>query len=42
MVDFRSIVLIMTSNVGTSTIDTGIGMGLGRSGEDRDAESHDA
>ncbi len=40
VVDFRNIVLIMTSNVGTSTIDTGIGMGLGRSGEDRDAESH--
>ena len=30
VVDFRSIVLIMTSNVGTSTIDVGVGMGLGR------------
>jgi ATP-dependent Clp protease ATP-binding subunit ClpC len=36
VVDFRNVVLIMTSNVGTSTIDVGVGMSLGR----QDSEEH--
>jgi ATP-dependent Clp protease ATP-binding subunit ClpC len=39
VVDLRNTVLIMTSNVGTSSVDLGVGMGL-RTGEDEEAYSH--
>jgi ATP-dependent Clp protease ATP-binding subunit ClpC len=40
IVDFRNTVLIMTSNVGTSTVDVGVGMGI-RPSADRDKDSYD-
>jgi ATP-dependent Clp protease ATP-binding subunit ClpC len=41
VVDFRNAVLIMTSNVGTSMVDTGVGMGLRTSGADREAANYE-
>jgi len=41
IVDCRNAVLIMTSNVGTSSIDLGVGMGFGAAREDAEADSHD-
>jgi ATP-dependent Clp protease ATP-binding subunit ClpC len=40
IVDFRNTVLIMTSNVGTSTVDVGVGMGI-RPSTDREKGSYD-
>jgi ATP-dependent Clp protease ATP-binding subunit ClpC len=40
VVDFRNAVLIMTSNVGTSSVDIGVGMGFRVEGEDADADSY--
>jgi ATP-dependent Clp protease ATP-binding subunit ClpC len=41
VVDFRNAVVIMTSNVGTSMVDTGVGMGLRTSGADYEAASYE-
>jgi ATP-dependent Clp protease ATP-binding subunit ClpC len=41
VVDFRNAVLIMTSNVGTSSVDQSVGMGFRSTAEDQDAESYD-
>jgi ATP-dependent Clp protease ATP-binding subunit ClpC len=41
VVDFRNAVLIMTSNVGTSSVDLGVGMGFGAAAEDHDASSYE-
>jgi ATP-dependent Clp protease ATP-binding subunit ClpC len=41
VVDFRNAVLIMTSNVGTSSVDIGVGMGFGATGGDEDDASHE-
>ena len=39
-VDFRNTVLIMTSNVGTSSVDLGVGMGFRVEGEGAEADSY--
>jgi len=41
VVDFRNVVLIMTSNVGTSSMDLGVGMGLRTGGDDEEAQSYE-
>ncbi len=41
VVDFRNAVLIMTSNVGTSSVDQSVGMGFRSTTENQDAESYD-
>jgi ATP-dependent Clp protease ATP-binding subunit ClpC len=41
VVDFRNAVLIMTSNVGTSSVDLGVGMGIGGVQDDEEAHSHE-
>ncbi len=41
VVDFRTAVLIMTSNVGTSSVDLGVGMGIRPGGAERDADSYE-
>jgi len=41
VVDFRNTVVIMTSNVGTSSVDLGVGMGLRRTGEEGDRHSYE-
>ena len=41
VVDFRNAVLIMTSNVGTSSVDLGVGMGIRPGGAERDADSYE-
>jgi ATP-dependent Clp protease ATP-binding subunit ClpC len=41
VVDFRNAVLIMTSNVGTSSVDIGVGMGFGAVGQDHEASSYE-
>jgi ATP-dependent Clp protease ATP-binding subunit ClpC len=41
VVDFRNAVLIMTSNVGTSLVDTGVGMGLRATSPDRDQATYE-
>ncbi len=40
VVDFRNTVLIMTSNVGTSSVDLGVGMGFRVAGEEAEADSY--
>ena len=40
-VDFRNAVLIMTSNVGTSVVDLGVGMGLRRGGGTADQDAYE-
>ena len=40
VVDFRNTVLIMTSNVGTSSVDLGVGMGFRVEGEEAEADSY--
>ncbi len=40
VVDFRNTVLIMTSNVGTSSVDIGVGMGFRVDGEDAELDSY--
>ena len=40
VVDFRNTVLIMTSNVGTSSVDLGVGMGFRVEGEQAEADSY--
>jgi len=41
VVDFRNVVLIMTSNVGTSSMDLGVGMGIRTGGDDEEAQSYE-
>ncbi|MBE9566754.1 MAG: AAA family ATPase, partial [Proteobacteria bacterium] len=41
VVDFKNVVLIMTSNVGTSSMDLGVGMGLRTGGDDEEAQSYE-
>ena len=41
VVDFRNAVLIMTSNVGTSSVDIGVGMGFRVEGEEAEADSYE-
>ena len=41
VVDFRNAVLIMTSNVGTSSVDLGVGMGIGGARDDEEAHSYE-
>ena len=41
VVDFRNAVLIMTSNVGTSSVDVGVGMGLRSLGKDQEMASYE-
>ncbi len=41
VVDFRNAVIIMTSNVGTSSVDLGVGMGIRPDGAERDADSYE-
>jgi len=41
VVDFRNAVVIMTSNVGTSSVDLGVGMGLRTTGADREAAGYE-
>ncbi|MDH4180099.1 MAG: AAA family ATPase, partial [Armatimonadota bacterium] len=40
VVDFRNAVLIMTSNVGTSSVDLGVGMGIRAGSEDQESDSY--
>jgi ATP-dependent Clp protease ATP-binding subunit ClpC len=40
-VDFRNVALIMTSNVGTSSMDLGVGMGLRSMGPDQEAAGYE-
>ncbi len=41
VVDFRNAVLIMTSNVGTSSVDLGVGMGIRAASEDQESDSYE-
>ena len=41
VVDFRNAVVIMTSNVGTSLVDLGVGLGLRQAGSDEDIRSYE-
>ncbi|MCJ7821845.1 MAG: AAA family ATPase, partial [Armatimonadetes bacterium] len=41
VVDFRNAVLIMTSNVGTSSVDRGVGMGIAGARETEETNSYD-
>jgi ATP-dependent Clp protease ATP-binding subunit ClpC len=41
VVDFRNAVIIMTSNVGTSSVDLGVGMGIRPGGAEREADSYE-